>query len=54
VLGLYPPIVRRGLGLADDHRLLFGIAFGYEDGAAAANAARTDRAPLLDAVRFHR
>ena len=53
-LGLYPPIVRRGLGLADDHRLLFGIAFGYEDRTAAANAARTDRAPLLDAVRFHR
>ena len=23
--------MRRHLGLADDHRLLFGISFGYED-----------------------
>lgn len=53
-LGLYPAIVRQQLGLADDHRLLFGIAFGFEDRSAPANAARTDRAPLHDAVRFHR
>jgi hypothetical protein len=53
-LGLYPPIVRSHLGLPDDHRLLFGIAFGYEDPAAKANAARTVRAPLHEAVQFHR
>lgn len=53
-LGLYPPIVRRELGLPDDHRLLFGIAFGFEDSAAKANAARTNRAPLHETVRFHR
>ena len=53
-LGLYPPIVRRHLGLAEDHRLLFGISFGFEDIAAKANAARTRRAPVHEAVRFHR
>lgn len=53
-LGLYPPIVRRELGLPEDHRLLFGVAFGFEDSAAPANTARNDRAPLHEAVRFHR
>jgi nitroreductase len=53
-LGLYTGIVRRHLGLPDDHRLLFGISFGYEDPAVAANAARTVRAPLAEAVCFHR
>lgn len=53
-LGLYAGIARRHFGLADDHRLLFGISFGYEDAAAPANAARTARAPLDEAVRFHR
>lgn len=53
-LGLYPDIVRRHLGVADDCRLLFGISFGYEDPAVAANAARVGRAGLGEAVRFHR
>jgi hypothetical protein len=53
-LGLYPPIVRQHLGLPEDHRLLFGISFGYEDPGHMANAARVDRLPLGDAVRFHR
>ena len=53
-LGLYPGIVRRHLGLDDEHRLLFGISFGYEDDAVSANAARVGRAALDEAVRFHR
>ena len=53
-LGLYPDIVRRHLGVAADYRLLFGISFGYEDTAVAANAARVGRAGLGEAVRFHR
>ncbi|HSV46140.1 MAG TPA: nitroreductase [Ramlibacter sp.] len=52
-LGLYPSIARRVLGLPDDHRLLFGISFGYEDPQAPANAARTGREPLASAVQFH-
>lgn len=53
-LGLYPNIVRKHLGLAADHRLLFGVSFGYEDTSDKANAARVGRAALHDAVRFHR
>lgn len=53
-LGLYPTIVREQLKLPADHRLLFGISFGYEDAAHPANAARTDRQALDVAVRFHR
>ena len=53
-LGLYPDIVRRQLGIAADCRLLFGISFGYEDPAVAANSARVGRAGLGEAVRFHR
>ncbi len=53
-LGLYPPIVRRELGLTEEHRLMFGISFGYEDVSVLANAARTTRAPIAEVVRFHR
>lgn len=53
-LGLYPDIVRCHLGVANDHRLLFGVSFGYEDKASKANAARVGRAALHDAVTFHR
>lgn len=53
-LALYPPIVRTHLGVAEDHRLMFGISFGYEDTRVAANAARVGRAPLEQAVVFHR
>ncbi len=53
-LGLYPAIVRQHLDLPDDHRLLFGISFGYEDPAHPANAARVGRLAVDAALRFHR
>jgi hypothetical protein len=53
-LGLYPDIVRACLDVPSDHRLLFGVSFGYEDPDVKANAARVNRAPIHDAVRFHR
>ena len=53
-LGLYTGIVRRHLGLGDEHRLMFGISFGYEDVSVPANTTRTNRASLEQAVRFHR
>ena len=53
-LSLYPGIVRDHLGLGCDHRLIFGISFGYEDAAAAANRARVGRATVDAAIRFHR
>jgi len=53
-LGLFPDIVRAQLGIPGNQRLLFGISFGYEDIDVKANAARVERAPIDDVVRFHR
>lgn len=53
-LGLLPHIVRDGLGLPANHKLLFGISFGYEDRNAKTNATRVGRADIDAAVRFHR
>lgn len=52
-LSFYPEIVRRRLGVPARQKLLFGIAFGYEDVAVDANAARVGRADLRSAVAFH-
>jgi nitroreductase len=53
-LSTYPHLIRDHLGLSEDHRLLFGISFGYEDTEVKANATRLARAALDEAVRFHR
>jgi nitroreductase len=53
-LSLYPDIVRKQLDLPESHRLLFGLSFGHEDPDDKANTARVGRAPVGDAVRFHR
>lgn len=42
-LSHHAEIVHRELGVGEDQKLLFGIAFGYEDAAHPANAARTVR-----------
>lgn len=43
---------RAELALPDNRRLICGISFGYEDAGHAANAFRTARAPLEEAVRW--
>jgi nitroreductase len=53
-LGLFPDIIREQLGIPANHKLLFGISFGYEDRSIKANAARVGRATIDAAVRFHR
>lgn len=53
-LSLYPTIIREHLGLDPSNRIIFGVSFGYEDTAVPANATRVGRAPLGDAVVFHR
>jgi nitroreductase len=53
-LGLFPEIIRLQLGIPQNYKLLFGVSFGYEDRNVKANTARVGRAPLDDAVRFHR
>jgi len=52
-LRLYPDIVRRHLRVPDSHRLLFGLAFGYEDTTVDANTVRVGRAAVDDVVTFH-
>ncbi|MEU6375797.1 nitroreductase [Streptomyces sp. NPDC046909] len=45
-------VVREHLAIPDDRLLVCGIAFGYEDRDHPANAFRTSRAPVTDAVTF--
>lgn len=52
-LGLYPDIIREVLNVTSEYRLLFGISFGYEDEAEAANQTRVGREALHSAVTFH-
>lgn len=52
-LSHHADVVRRELGVDDDLRVLFGIAFGYEDADYPANATRTTREPIADIVCFH-
>lgn len=42
-LSHHAAVVHETLGVGDDLKLLFGIAFGYEDDAHPANATRTER-----------
>ena len=51
-LALYPDIIRQHLGLAKSHRIVVGIALGYPDAAAPANAFRTEREPLEKFVQW--
>lgn len=52
-LSHHAPLVHRELGVGEDMRLLMGIAFGYPDPDHPANAARTDRLTVDDAIVFH-
>ncbi len=52
-VSLHAGTVRNELGIAEHFKLLFGIAFGYENKAAAANQCRTPRAPLVENVVFY-
>lgn len=45
-------VVREYFDFPAAYRLMFGICFGYEDEAVAANQARTERAQLADVVKF--
>jgi nitroreductase len=49
-LAAYPDVARRHLGIAEDRLVVCGISFGYEDAAHPANAFRTRRAPVQEAV----
>ncbi|MDO9478817.1 MAG: nitroreductase [Pseudohongiella sp.] len=48
----YPDLVREAFGLGEDNRILFGLAFGYEDTSVPANKTRTTRDPVSASVMF--
>lgn len=48
----YPDLVRETFDLDDSQRILFGLAFGYEDPDAPANRTRTTRDPITASVMF--
>jgi nitroreductase len=50
----YPDLVRDAFGLGDEIRILFGLAFGYEDTSVPANRTRTTREPVSSSVVFRR
>lgn len=52
-LGQFPDPVREVLGLPSEQGILFGMSFGYATRGAAANNARTQRAPLTESVSFY-
>lgn len=51
-LGMVAEPVRRVLGIDASQKLLFGIAFGYEDADHPSNRLRVPRAPLEQTTRF--
>jgi nitroreductase len=48
----YPDLVREAFDLGDETRILFGMAFGYEDPSVPANRTRTTRDPVSSSVVF--
>jgi nitroreductase len=48
----YPDMVREAFDIQDDTKILFGLSFGYEDNAVAANKTRTEREPISASVVF--
>jgi nitroreductase len=51
-LARHPDLIRRRLNLPASHKIVVGIALGYPDPAAPANAFRTAREPLENFVRW--
>jgi nitroreductase len=51
-LALYPDLIRRHLNLTPAHKIAVGIALGYPDLEAPANAFRTEREPLEKFVQW--
>lgn len=52
-LGFFAGTIREALGITDQHKMLFGISFGYPDDEAPGNRMWMDRVPITDSVTFH-
>jgi nitroreductase len=46
-------IIREELKLGDEHKVICGVALGFEDTSAVENSLRTERAPLSDWAKFY-
>lgn len=46
-------IIREELKLGDEHKVICGMALGYEDTSAVENSLRTERSPLSDWATFY-
>jgi nitroreductase len=53
ILGMYADVVRSGLDISDDYKLLFGISFGTADPDAPVNRIRMHRLPVEQSVVMH-
>jgi nitroreductase len=51
-IAMSSPYIHEHFGLGDDRQVVCGISFGYADPSHPANAFRTTRAPLDDAVTW--
>jgi nitroreductase len=51
-LGAQPQVAREVLKIDEQESVLFGVAVGWEDGAAPANRCRTSRGAVGDNVHF--
>lgn len=51
-LATYPDVVRKYVDIPEDEDLLIGIALGYPDPEAPANAFRSDRMPLEEMLKI--
>ncbi|WP_342640050.1 nitroreductase [Rhodoligotrophos ferricapiens] len=52
-LANYPEIIRRHLLIPEDEIIICGMAIGYEDKSATANALRTQREPVENFAAFY-
>jgi len=52
-LGFFAGTIREVLGISQEHKMLFGISFGYADSSAPGNQLRIGRAALDETVVFH-
>src|SRR4028119_1774167 len=52
-IGFFAQTIREYLGISDELKLMFAIAFGYPDFTAPVNSVRMGRVPVSESVTFH-
>jgi nitroreductase len=52
-IGFFAQTIRETLGISNDFKLMFAIAFGYPDLSAPVNSVKMGRVPLSESVTFY-